>query len=123
MANVKKMTKKDYFAIIKSAYPTDAPNYDEVMAFIDHEVELLNKKNSAEKKPTANQIANEGIKRAIVEAMEPGVLYTITDIIKTVPACAEMTNQRVSAIVRQMIGVDVERIEEKRKAYFRVITE
>ena len=123
MANVKKMTKKDYFAIIKSAYPTDAPNYDEVMAFIDHEVELLNKKNSADKKPTANQIANEGIKKAIVEAMEPGVLYTITDIIKTVPACAEMTNQRVSAIVRQMIGVSVERIEDKRKAYFRVITE
>ncbi len=123
MANTKKMTKKDYFAIIKASYPTDAPNYDEVMAFIDHEVELLNKKNSADKKPTANQIANEGIKKAIVESMEPGVLYTITDIIKTVPACAEMTNQRVSAIVRQMIGVDVERIEEKRKAYFRVITE
>ena len=123
MANVKKMTKKDYFAIIKSAYPTDAPNYDEVMAFIDHEVELLNKKNSADKKPTANQIANEGIKKAIVEAMEPGVLYTITDLIKTVPACAELTNQRVSAIVRTMIGVSVERVEDKRKAYFRVITE
>ena len=123
MANTKKMTKKDYFAIIKANYSVDAPNYDEVMAFIDHEVELLEKKNSADKKPTANQIANEGVKKAIVEAMEPNKLYTITDIIKTVPACAEMTNQRVSAIVRQMIDVSVERIEEKRKAYFRVITE
>lgn len=123
MANTKKMTKKDYFAIIKASYPTDAPNYDEVMAFIDHEVELLNKKNSAEKKPTANQIANEGVKKAIVEGMEPNRMYTITEIIKEIPACAEMTNQRVSAIIRQMIGTDVERIEEKRKAYFRVITE
>jgi hypothetical protein len=121
MANVKKMTKKDYFAIIKSAYPTDAPNYDEVMAFIDHEVELLNKKNSADKKPTANQVANEGIKKAIVECMEPNRLYTITDLIKEVPACAELTNQRVSAIVRSMIGDTVERVEEKRKAYFRLV--
>jgi hypothetical protein len=123
MANTKKMTKKDYFAIIKASYPTDAPNYDEVMAFIDHEVELLNKKNSAEKKPTANQIANESVKKAIVEGMEPNRMYTITEIIKEIPACSEMTNQRVSAIIRQMIGTDVERIEEKRKAYFRVITE
>ena len=125
MANTKKMTKKDYFAIIKASYPVDAPNYDEVMAFIDHEVELLNKKNSAEKKPTANQIANKGIADAIVEAManEPTRLFTITDIIKSVPECAELTNQRVSAIVRAMIGVSVERVEDKRKAYFRYLAE
>jgi hypothetical protein len=121
MANTKKMTKKDYFAIIKSAYPTDAPNYDEVMAFIDHEVELLNKKNSADKKPTAQQVANEGIKVAILEGMESGKLYTVTDIIKTVPACADLTNQRVSAILRGMIGTSIERVEEKRKAYFRLV--
>ena len=121
MANTKKMTKKDYFAIIKGAYPVDAPNYDEVMAFIDHEVELLNKKNSADKKPTAQQMANEGVKKAIVEGMEPDRLYTITELIKEIPACAEMTNQRVSAIVRQMIGSEIERVEEKRKAYFRLV--
>ena len=123
MANTKKMTKKDYFAIIKANYPVDAPTYDEVMAFIDHEVELLNKKNSADKKPTAQQVANEGVKVAIVKGMEPGKLYTVTDILKSVPECADMTNQRVSALLRQMIGSEVERIEEKRKAYFRVITE
>ena len=125
MANTKKMTKKDYFAIIKASYPVDAPNYDEVMAFIDHEVELLNKKNSAEKKPTAQQTANKGIADAIVEVManDPARLFTITDIIKSVPECAELTNQRVSAIVRQMIGVSVERIEDKRKAYFRYLAE
>ena len=125
MATIKKMTKKDYFAIIKASYPVDAPNYDEVMAFIDHEVELLTKKNSAEKKPTANQLANKGIADAIAEAManEPARLFTITDIIKSVPECAELTNQRVSAIVRQMIGVSVERVEDKRKAYFRYLAE
>jgi hypothetical protein len=51
--------------------------------------------------------------------MEDGKLYTITDLIKTIPECADLTNQRVSALVRGMIDVKVERVEEKRKAYFR----
>jgi hypothetical protein len=117
MANVKKMTKADYFRQIMANYNL---NEDE-KAFIEHELELLAKKNSADKKPTAQQMANEGIKQAILNGMEVGTLYTITDIIKTVPECAELTNQRVSAIVRQMIGVEVERVEEKRKAYFRKV--
>jgi hypothetical protein len=116
MANTKKMTKKDYFEQIKAKYNLST---DEI-AFIDHEIELLEKKNSADKKPTAQQVANESVKAAIVAGMEPNRLYTITDLIKEIPACADMTNQRVSAIVRQMIGNEVERIEEKRKAYFRL---
>ena len=119
MANTKKMTKAQMFAQIKANYPLTS----EEVAFIDHELELLAKKNSADKKPTAQQVANEGIKSAILEGMEPNKLYTITDLIKSIPACAEMTNQRVSAIVRQMVGSEVERIEEKRKAYFRKIAE
>jgi hypothetical protein len=119
MANEKKMTKAQMFAQIKANHNLSA---DEV-AFIDHELELLAKKNSAEKKPTAQQVANAGICDAIYEAMEDGKLYTITDLIKTVPECAELTNQRVSAIVRGMIGIKVERVEEKRKAYFRKIAE
>ena len=119
MMNEKKITKAQKFAMLK-AIPQVAENAM-LVEFIDHEMELLAKKNSADKKPTAQQTANEGIKGAILEAMEVGKLYTITDLIKTVPACAELTNQRVSAIVRQMVGTEVERIEEKRKAYFRKV--
>ena len=124
MTNTKKMTKKDYFAILRASYPETADNYNEVIAFIDHELELLAKKNSAEKKPTALQIANEGIKQAIVNFMEQGKLYTITDLIKSVPECADLSNQRVSALVRQMYDCTdpiLERVEEKRKAYFRLV--
>ena len=121
MANTKKMTKKDYFAILRNSYPATADNYDEVIAFIDHELELLAKKNSAEKKPTAQQVANAGIVEAIYEAMTPDRLYTITEIIKEVPACADLTNQRVSAVIRGELGVKFERVEDKRKAYFRKI--
>lgn len=40
---------------------------------------------------------------------------------KEVHACAELTNQRVSVIVRQLLGVSVERVEDKRKAFFRYL--
>lgn len=119
MANTKKMTKADYFKQILANYNLT----DEEKAFIEHELELLAKKNSAEKKPTAQQVANAGVADAIYEGMVEGTLYSITDLIKQIPACADLTNQRVSAIVRGMIGSKVERIEEKRKAYFRKIAE
>ena len=119
MAN-KKMTKKDYFAILKANYPKDKADYAEVMKFIDHEVELLEKKNSADKKPTAQQLANASTKDSILDCMADGKSYTITDLIKVVPACADMTNQRVSALVRQLVADgSVIRIEDKRKAYFK----
>ena len=120
MANVKKLTKKDKFnALLSLAEVKSNPS---LVEFITHEIELLDKKNSAEKKPTAQQTANEGIKTAIVEGMEPNRLYTVTEIIKSVPACADMTNQRVSALLRQLVeGGKVKRTEDKRKAYFSLV--
>ena len=115
MSNAKKMTKREMYEMIKANHNLSA---DEI-AFIDHELELLAKKNSAEKKPTAVQVANEGIKADILNGMEIGKKYTITDLMKEIPACAELSNQRVSALVRQLVtDLVVERTEEKRKAYF-----
>ena len=95
---------------------------DEVREKVEKMKAQFEKKNSAEKKPTANQVANEGIKEAILSSMESGKLYSITDLIKEVPACADLTNQKVSALVKQMISDNlVERVEEKRKAFFRKI--
>ena len=94
---------------------------DEVRAKVEKMKEQFEKKNSAEKKPTANQIANKGIQDAILEGMQNGKLYTITDMIKEIPACADLTNQKVSALIRPLIGVSIERVEDKRKAYFRKI--
>ena len=117
MANSQKLTKAQKYAMLK-AIPSVAEN-SILVEFIDHEMELLAKKNASEKKPTAQQTANEGIKSAIVEGMEEGKLYTITDLIKSVPACADLTNQRVSNLVRQLVSEGkVVRTEEKRKAYF-----
>ena len=122
MTTSKKLTKRDHFNALLNL--TEVKSNPTLVDFIEHELELLAKKNSAEKKPTAVQVANEGIKDAIYDAMQDNRLYTITEIIKEVAECADLTNQRVSALIRQMRDDGkVERIEEKRKAYFRKIAE
>jgi len=115
-----KLTKAQKFAMLR-AIPAVAENAM-LVEFIDHEVELLTKKNSADKKPTAQQVANAGIATAIIEGMEPNRLYTVTEVIKSIPACADLTNQRVSALLRQLVEAGkVKRTEDKRKAYFSLV--
>ena len=122
MTTTKKMTKREYFTIIRAAYPTDAANAEEVLAFIDHEIELLAKKNTSEKKPTKTQIENEGNKQIVrdtLAAFTEG--KTISEIQAANEILAEMSNQKVSALVRQMVqDGSLVRIEDKRKAYFKV---
>lgn len=118
----KKMTKMEKFTML-----ADLPAVKEnsvLSEFVAHEMELLAKKNVGEKKPTAQQTANAGIQTAILENMEVNRLYTITELIKSVPECADLTNQRVSALVRQLVDAGkVIRTEDKRKAYFSLATE
>ena len=81
--------------------------------------ESISKKNSAERKPTATQKVNEEYKKAILSFMEVGKKYTISELMKEVVELADLSNQRVSALVRQLKDSGlVERTEEKRKAYF-----
>ena len=121
----KKLTKRDHFNALLRIPEVSANS--QLVDFINHELELLNKKNSTEKKPSEKQVANASIAEAIVSQMKPDRLYTITELIKEIPECADLTNQRVSAILRPMwFNTDspsVERIEDKRKTYFRVISE
>lgn len=117
----KKMTKREKFEMLK-AIPEVSVN-EMLVEFIDHELDLLAKKNASEKKPTAQQVANEGLKDTIYDFLaESGEMMTVTDIQKNCEGMAELSNQRVSALLRQMKDDGkVERIEDKRKAYFKAI--
>ena len=117
MATTKKMTKREMFEQIKS-HLTDPAE----VAFVEHELELLAKKNSGEKKPTAQQVANDGIKTAIAEGMTPNRLYTVTELIKEIRGGGGGGNQRVSALLRQMIADGtVSKTVDKRKSYFQIV--
>ena len=118
----KKITKRESFTEIKGILL--ANGYERLAGVMEHELELLAKKNaSGNGKLTAVQIANNGIKEEILECMadEPNRLFTISEMQKMFPCCAELSNQRVSALVRQLVAdKKVERLEEKRKAVFRI---
>ena len=120
----KKMTKKEMFVQILNNYALKADEID----FINHEIELLEKRNSngGDKKPTAKQLENADLKTVILDflADNPDDKFTITDMWKKIPVLAnntEMSNQRISAIVNQLKKENlVVRVEDKRKAYFSI---
>ena len=81
--------------------------------------EALAKKSSAESKPTPTQIENQSHKAEILSLLSDGKERTITDLMKEIPSLSELSNQRVSALVRQLTqSGEVERKEVNRKAYF-----
>ena len=117
----KKITKREKFQMLLEI-PAVNEN-DLLVKFIEHELELLSKKNgSGEKKLTATQLANESIKEAILESMEDNRLYTVGEMIKEFSACVDLSAPKVTALVTQLKDKGLlERIEEKRRAYYRKI--
>jgi hypothetical protein len=117
---VKKLTKKDRFNQLLEIPAVQADT--EMVAFIEHEIELLTKKNGTEKKPTAKQLENEALKAELLDYMEVDTLYSISDFQKHVEACADLSNQKIAAVLRQMKDNDktVEKVEDKRKVYWKL---
>ena len=117
---MKKITKRERFESLLTLSQVQAD--PDMVEFINHELELLAKKNSTTKKPTAVQVANEALKNAIVAGMTPDRLYLVSEIIKEIPECNDLSTPKVSSLVNSM-PERVERIPDKRKTYFRVIVE
>lgn len=117
---MKKLTKKEMFAMVREIVMTsDSANAEMLIGFIDHEVELLTKKNTGEKKPTAKQVANSAVQTEILDFMEVGKSYTVSELMKIVPALYGASNQYASAQVRALVNSGaLVRTEDKRKAYF-----
>lgn len=115
----KKITKAQMFAMIKEV-PAVAEN-DEMVAFIDHELELLAKK-SASKKPTKKNEENEVLKTKIVEVLgtfENGA--TVSEILGASEDFTGMSNQKISALVRQLVlDGTVVKTTDKKKSIFSV---
>ena len=106
----KKITKKEMFTMIKAQVKDNA----EMVAFIDHEIELLDKKAS-KKKATKTQEANVGIKSIILSVLEGGKPMTITEMQGASVELGELSNQKVSALVKQLVetGEVVKTIDKK----------
>lgn len=117
MSNAR-ITKKEMFGRILAI--ADVQANAEMVEFLNHEIELLNRKNSA-KKATPQQAENEKVKEKILEILtEPMTATQVMDAVqpffKTV-----FSNQRISALLRQLGNEGTKQIKKyqiKRVTYF-----
>ena len=85
-------------------------------------VAALDKKSSAERKPTAKQTENAAIRAEVVEFINlnfEGDGFTCSDLIKVCPVCEGKSNQFVSALLRQaFLAGEISKGTVKRRTYF-----
>ena len=116
-----KMTKKDWFEALAQIVETSAYEDKEgAKAFIAHEVELLERK-SGKSGMTKTQKENVGICAVIKEVLaDMGKAVTISEMM-TDARLSAYSNQKLSALVRQLVKAEeVVRTEDKKKAYFAI---
>ena len=119
----KKMTKRDYFngllGVIEN-HKDSIENYEDFKAFIEREIELLNKKRS-NSKPTKAQIENEKIKEKILIAFEKiDEPVTITELAK-MDGLTEYSNQKLSVLCHQLVDEHkVVNTKVKKVSYFKI---
>lgn len=114
MAN--KKTKREFFGEIKEIVKGNA----ELVAFIDHELELLDKKTNA--KSTKVNTEQVELMDKIVNALnEIGRSVTISELQKENAEMAEYSNQKLSAMLKKLVdNKQVTKMIDKKKSYFMV---
>lgn len=114
----KKVTKKEMFAKLYAIVEeSNAPDKVEVLGFIDHEVELLEKKSS-KVTLTATQKANLEVIEVIKEVLEDKPNSTVSELIKDERLSA-YTNQKISALLKKLIdGGEVVKSTDKKVSRF-----
>lgn len=113
-----KMTKVEMFNAIKAVEGLT----EDMVAFIDHEIELLDNKKKADKKPTQAQVENEKFRAQILDFLgEVGAPVTIKDIINGIEVFKErdFSNQKVNRLLIPLReDGKVKRTYKKKVAYF-----
>lgn len=121
----KKMTKKEMFTLIATL---NASN-QEIVDFCKHEIELLDKKKS-----NGNAKANEKMEKsvelvynALVSAVVPmsaSELIAKGGLDELANEFGVVSTQKVSAYLNKLVAVGkVEKYTDKKKTYFKVVTE
>ena len=121
----KRLTKKDYFEMIKGV----CADRTDIVDFCNHEIELLSRKNS-KSGATKTQKENEIVANMLVEELaKVGKPITITDLMNTSETIKgytlengnNLTNQKISAIFKQLVESNrIVKVTDKKKSYFSI---
>ena len=114
----KRLTKKDYFERLGEIVKDNK----ELTDFINHEIELLNKKNSKSSE-TKTQKENVIIMETILnELVRLDRAVSITELQKESEALKDFSNQKLSALLKKLVdNGKVERVPDKKKTLFKAI--
>ena len=121
----KRLTKKDYFEMIKGV----CADKTDIVDFCNHEIELLSRKNS-KSGATKTQKENEIVANMLIEELaKVGKPITITDLMNTSDTIKNytlengnnLTNQKISAIFKQLVeSQKIVKVIDKKKSYFSI---
>ena len=120
MATTVKVTKKDMFnAILKVEGIAGNKEFED---FIKHEIELLDNKKKADRKPTKTQIENEALKDKILDYLaEVDEPVTIKDMQNGIEGFKELSNQKINRLLIALRAKEVGKVKRtliKKVAYF-----
>ena len=97
------MTKREMFAAIREVVIDNA----EMVEFIDHEVDLLNRKSTSARKPTKTQLENDKLKAEILAYLaEVDSMKSIKELQAEMPSLAELTNQRITHLLTDLVKAE-----------------
>ena len=119
----KKMTKKEMFTMVANVVENaEVENKAEMLEFLAHEVELLNRK-SGKSGQTKTQKENEVLVEQVFNALaELGKPITVSEFMKeSTHEVATLSNQKLSALFKKLVEAErVVKTTEKKKSYFSV---
>lgn len=114
MAN--KVTKRDNFKAIINVLSEQG--LDNLVAVMEHEIELLDKKHGGQSKADKAKAEANGVLQERIAELLDGKSMTASDIAEALSTDeVKITNQKVSAMIRQM-GDKVTKEVVKGRAYF-----
>lgn len=107
MEKTKKVTKVEYFAQLKEIVGQVKPeNADELVAFIEKQVEAIENKAARAKEKAAEKRAEGDALRATIEGLLTDEFQTIAAITAAV-ADEEVTPAKVTARLTQLVNADI----------------
>ena len=121
----KKMTKKEMFTLIATLNASNT----EIVDFCNHEIELLDNKKSNGNKKANEKVAKETeiVYNALVSvgrAVSASELIAETDLTALENESGVVSTQKVSAMLKKLVeSGKVEKYTDKKKTYFKVVTE
>lgn len=122
---MEKMTKKEMFAqVIAMAQGKEvAVSTEEIVAFVKHEIELLEKKSGKTGKTKTQKENEELVELVFVALAEVGKPVTVSEFQAQSEYASQFSNQKLSALLKKLKDAGrIDKSVEGKKSYFFVPT-